>query len=289
MLAAGRHVQEVDTALREEGRQPRGLVEGPTLLDLRDLLQPVGGTDPQEQGHVLGNHGPDALDNFQSQPHAVLKAATVLVGSLVGDRREELMQEIAVSVVDLNHIESSLDGTHSTAHKVRFELLDLAQGHLTRLGERIAEWDCTWGHNVVGPSVGVQVSGVAEAKERRNGARLSSGVGNLDTNLLVLGVGELHVLGQAGNLGIEPDARIVGTDAAARLDGGGLDDEQAGASRDNATNVTIVPWLLEPVDARVLAERGDENAVLEGHPADLERLEERGDGSAIGLRVDCGP
>lgn len=288
VLAAGRHVQKVDTAFRKEGRQLDGLVQGPALLDFRYLLKPVGSADPQEKRHVLGDRGPNALNDFQSQPHAVLEAATVLVGSLVGDRREKFMQKIAVGVVDLDHVKSGHNGTHSPAHKVRFELLDLAQGHLARLWEFVTEWDCTGAHNVVGPSIGVQVSGVAEAEERRNSARFSSGVGDLDTNLLVLGVGELHMFRQAGDLGIEPDARIIGADTAAALDGGGLHDEQTGASRDDATNVTIVPWLLEPVDAGVLAERGDENAVLKGYPADLQRLEERGDGGAIRLGVDCG-
>lgn len=87
---------------------------------------------------------------------------------------------------------------------------------------------------------------------------------------------------------IKPDAGVIRADATAGLNSSGLHDEQTGAPRNDAADVAIVPRLLETVDAGILAKRRDEDAIVEGHAADLEGLEQRRDGCAIGLRVNRG-
>lgn len=99
---------------------------------------------------------------------------------------------------------------------------------------------------------------------------------------------KLNNLGEARNLRIEPDARVLWRDATSSLDGRGLHNEQTRTtSNDSADMRSSVPRLLEAVEARILAEWRDENAVLEGHTADCEGREELGDGGSVGLRVDC--
>lgn len=112
----------------------------------------------------------------------------------------------------------------------------------------------------------------------------------LEPDLLILGMSKLHNLREARNVGIEPDARVLGGNAAPCLNGCGLHDEQARAARDDAAHMRgRVPRLLEAVQARVLTERRDEDAVLKSHPTDCKRGEQLGNGGSIGLRVDCSP
>lgn len=98
-----------------------------------------------------------------------------------------------VRVVNFDDVESGHDSTHRGADKVGLDLLDLPQGHLSWVGEPLAEWDRTRTHDIIRPSVGVQVGGVAEAEEWWDSARLSSSMGDLDTDLLVLGMSELYM------------------------------------------------------------------------------------------------
>lgn len=99
---------------------------------------------------------------------------------------------------------------------------------------------------------------------------------------------ELHNLSKPRDVGIEPYARVLGGDAATSLDGRSLHNKQARATCDNSAHMRGgIPGLLEAVNARVLAERRNEDAVLESDAADLERREEFGNGGSVRLRVDC--
>jgi len=53
-------------------------------------------------------------------------------------------------------------------------------------------------------------------------------VGELDGDLLVLGVCELSEGAQAGDVCVGPDSRVFGGDPAAGLDRGGFNDGEAG-------------------------------------------------------------
>ena len=55
---------------------------------------------------VLGHESPQALGDSQQKPHPVLQAPAVVVGPVVAQGRKELVQQIAVGRVDLDHLEA---------------------------------------------------------------------------------------------------------------------------------------------------------------------------------------
>ena len=72
-------------------------------------------------GTVLAN----ACDDLGDDAKAVLKAATILVCSLVGVGREELLQQVAMRAVQLDTIEARALGTNCAFDKLLDYMLDL--------------------------------------------------------------------------------------------------------------------------------------------------------------------
>ena len=72
--------------------------------------------------------------------------------------------------------------------------------------------------------------------EGRDGGCLASCVGELDANLLALGVGEGGDLGPGGGLLVCPDPGVFRGDAAFGDDSAGFDDGEARAAREDATD-----------------------------------------------------
>jgi hypothetical protein len=85
MIAAGGDVDEIDAFLTEELRKGYGVVKGPAFAER--FRSPVGGRDADEYGQMLGPRGPESADDLKGKAGAVLEAASVLVGSTVGERR----------------------------------------------------------------------------------------------------------------------------------------------------------------------------------------------------------
>src|SRR6478672_3632051 len=54
---------------------------------------------------------------MQCQSHAVLKAAAIIIGAVIAERREKLMQQVAVSRVYLDYLESGGQRTASRGFK----------------------------------------------------------------------------------------------------------------------------------------------------------------------------
>ena len=116
VIAAGRDVYEIDICLLEEFGERDGLREIPAFAE--GLGSPVGGGDADEDGQMLWPRGADGFDHFEGESGAVFEAAAVLVGAVVGERREELVEEIAVGGVDLDEVEASGEGAMSCCDEV---------------------------------------------------------------------------------------------------------------------------------------------------------------------------
>jgi len=55
---------------------------------------------------MLRPRGANGVDDFKGEADAVVERAAVFVGAVIGERREELVEKIAVGSVDFNEIET---------------------------------------------------------------------------------------------------------------------------------------------------------------------------------------
>lgn len=106
--------------------------------------------------------------------------------------------------------------------------------------------------------------------------------------MLTLRVGELDDLRQRLDLRIRPDPAVLGRDAPLAHHGRGFDDRQPRPALYDAAQVRRVPCCEMSVLRAVLAQWGEQDAVLKGEPAQRYGREEFGDGLVLGLGVGCG-
>src|SRR5690606_40052850 len=76
----------------------------------------------------------DRIDNLYQQPDALVEATAVAVGAEVGQRRQELVQQVAVGGVDLEHLEAGVERAAGGGREVLDDLFD--PGRIQRLGHR---------------------------------------------------------------------------------------------------------------------------------------------------------
>lgn len=93
----------------------------------------VTAAQPQGNGKVIPHSLPNCLDDFPMEAYAVFhRLRAVRIGSLVGQRGEKLIEEIAVSGVKFYSVKSRLLGPEGRLGKPFRNLPDLLKGHLRR-------------------------------------------------------------------------------------------------------------------------------------------------------------
>ena len=290
VVAAGRNVEQIDAETGEELGELDGLREIPA--GLAGVLHPLGGGDAEEEGHGLGDDGADGLGDLDENAGAVLEGAAVVVGALVGDGGKELGDEVAVSAVDLNHVEAGLDGTDGRGLPRLDELLDLSDGHL--LGVRVGLVVVANGAgtpDVLGPAalLGPANLGLAALQVPGGlGAGLAAGVGELDAGLLALRVDVVDDALEGRDLRVLPETGVLGRDAAIGENGGGLEDGERDAALGEGAEVHEVPVVHVAVVGGVGAHGRNGETVLELNTTDLERGEEGGNIALAGLESGAG-
>ena len=95
-------------------------------------------------------------------------------------------------------------------------------------------------------------------------ARLAAGVRQLHARDAALRVNEADDAREHGDVLVFPDAEILRADAAFGRDRRGFGHHQPGAADGAAAEMHEVPVIGEPVVARVLAHRRDEDAIGKG-------------------------
>ncbi len=98
------YVQEIATLGLQRLRQLDGVRTGPAAFD------PIGRGDPHADRPVVGEGRPDSGEHLQRKPHAVFQRSAVGVRPPVADRRQELVQQVAVRGMDLDQIEADACG-----------------------------------------------------------------------------------------------------------------------------------------------------------------------------------
>ena len=127
----GRHktssgdVNQVDAMLAQQSGKAHRLLCRPAAF------HPVSGGDAHEYRQMLRPGSTHCIDHQQREVHAVLKAAAELIRALVGERRQKLMQQIAVRRVYLDKVEARALGTARGCGKTAHHRGD------TRLGQRL--------------------------------------------------------------------------------------------------------------------------------------------------------
>ena len=102
--------QPDDTSIRSMPSAFSRLAELDRLLDVPSAIDPIGGRDAHEDGQAGRHAGPYGARDAQGQPHAVVEAAAIAVVAEIGERRQELVQQIAVCRMDLDHLEAGFEG-----------------------------------------------------------------------------------------------------------------------------------------------------------------------------------
>lgn len=103
-LTTGGDIDEVDSVGAQVTGKDDGIVDGPAIVG------PVSGGDADEEGKMVGPGGADGVDNLEWEADTVVETAAIGVGALIGERREEFVEQIAVGGVDLDEVEARGEG-----------------------------------------------------------------------------------------------------------------------------------------------------------------------------------
>jgi len=216
--------------------------------------------------------GANRIDHLERQAAPVFKTPAVGIGALVGQGRQKLMEQVAVSGVDFNQVEAR-DSSTACGLPERFHNgVDAGLVERRRDGVCGGKGDGGWGDGL--PSA---LSGRDQmlAGERCRHAGLAAGVGKLDARTSALGVDKVDDAGKSRYVLVFPNAQIGGRDAALGLDCGGFKHNQTGATLRPGTQMNKVPIGGEAIFRRVLAHGRDTDAVSEHDRAELKRGKKR--------------
>ena len=146
----------------------------------------------------------------EHQSHPVLQAAAVLVLAMIGERREKLVQQVAVGRVDLDHAEAGRQGAAARGLEGGDDAVD--PGLVERHRDRVAfgERDRAGPDDRPAPFLGRLQAGAT--LPRHVAARLAAGVGELDAGDGPLAVHEPGDPRQRLDVAVVPDPQVAGRD-----------------------------------------------------------------------------
>ena len=210
--------------------------------------------------------------HLERQAHPVLEAAAVLVRPAVGERGEELVEEIAVRRVDLDHFERGLLGPPRGIAEGADHRAEVVARQLARHGVALGE--SQWARPDRLPAAASLAHRTAAAPGRL-GPGLAPGVRELDGRNRSLPGDEAGDGGPRLRVRVRPEAGVVGADPPLGRDGARLGDHEPGPADRAAAEVHEVPLGGQAVRRRVLAHRRDGDAVAERRLAQPQGREER--------------
>ena len=175
-----------------EGVHTRRDQPGGILLKLQPggaPLHELVAVHPDQQGEIISHAPANRPDYLQAETDAVLEAAAVGIAALVGERREELADQVAGAGKDLDRVEPRLLHASGRLGEALHDLADLVRLQLFRRFPGQARGDGRRRHRLLAPHQhGVVVaSGVVQLHrgacpvfpDRRGEARQSGEVGIL--------------------------------------------------------------------------------------------------------------
>ncbi len=265
--------------LRQFAREHHRVLQAPAAFRIVDRRA------AHEQRLLRRPGGAHRARDFERKAHAVLQAAAVAVRAPVGDGRQEAVQQVAVGAVHLGDIESgglrAARCCHEGVEQGREIRVTGGRGRLPALGNRGVRGPddrpaVVASRNVVAGERAIAVPGARHAC-------LAPGVRELDRRDGALCTDEGRDARQAGNLRVRPEPDVAVGDAAARLDGGRLDKDDARAALCELAQVHEMPVVHQALQCAVLAHRGDHDAIARANAAQLDRFEQQGGGHGRSL------
>ena len=127
LMPAHRQVVQVETGLFHPHGDLLGLFHGQARAVVG--LDEVHRRPAHHDGEIRADDLADAANDLQGEAGAVLQAAAVLVGAVVGGLAHEAAQDAAHAGHDLDSVEAGLLANAHGVEVLLFELLDLLQGH----------------------------------------------------------------------------------------------------------------------------------------------------------------
>ncbi len=264
-VAAGGDVDEVDPVLLQQ------YAETPALLDVPATVDPVRAGDAHQQRRGVRQCRAHRVDHLEDEAGAVLEGAAVAVLPTVRDRREELVEEVAVGGVDLDGVEARRDGTPGGVGEGLHHLVDLLDRERRWCGVPL-ERDLRRRNGP--PAAVLNRDGAGPRVPRAVGGRLPTGVGELDPDGRALVVHEADDPSPRLGLLLVPDARVLWRDAALGHDRRRLRHHQPEAAGGAGAEVHEVPVVRHAVDRGVLAHGRQPDAVARGQRPQRDRLEQ---------------
>ena len=258
VVVAGRgDVDVVDAAVGLE--RLRGLDR---VLDVERAGDEVGQADAHADDPVVPGAAPHLLDHLAGEAEPVLERAAVLVLALVVERRQELVQQVAVRDVHLGAVEAAFTGELGRVSPPVHDLADVLELHgLRGLAVRGRL------HGRGAPEDAVVVGRVARGVE----AEVVE-LGEDDRAVLVHRAGEPPVgLERLGAIG-PGDAREAG--GRGRMDDAVARDQEPGAALRSCGLVGDVAVRVDGVVGEELDVGRLHDPVADGDVPDLQRAEE---------------
>ena len=187
----------------------------PSIQSVEETRKPTGLSCRKRRAH--------RVEHFERKAHAVLERAAILIGALVGDRRQELMQQIAVGGVHLDGVDAEPLGALGGDHE---RLAHARQARRIERQRRRLAFLVRDGRRSLRPPAAFGNRNQLAAVPWRVARRLAAGMGELHHH------GGLRTLAHRGEdrlqrrfVGVVVEAEAARRDAADRLHCGGLDAE----------------------------------------------------------------
>ena len=99
-IAARRAIDHIDAKSEQKPRELDRLVDVPSAFN------PIGRRDSHEQRAALGQHASYRRDAFAKKPRPIVERAAVGVSAAIAQRRQKLVNQIAVGGVNFDHREA---------------------------------------------------------------------------------------------------------------------------------------------------------------------------------------
>src|SRR5688572_4447796 len=237
--------------------------DAPAALDIVDRR------DADEERLALRPGLAHRRDHLERKAHALREAA------LIGERRKERVQQVAVRRVQLGDFEArGVRAPRGVAKRVD-DHLPVAFLDRPRRDPALAERLRARRHRAPRPvaALGVGLGERAVAVPGARHARLASGVRELDRGDGALALHELRDAPQSGDVRVLPDAGIPVRDAPALLYRSGLDEHDARAALGELAEVDEMPVGDLAVLCRVLAHGRHYDPVPKPHLPQFQLLE----------------